>query len=658
MQGSAEAFANDLEFDAEDYDIDTELLDASNFSVKDLLSKCSSPNTFAALIMASYGEGEPTDNAKSFMSAILDDKLEKSAFKSCNYSVFGLGNSQCFPDRYNIVAKQLDDQLKMLGANQVVELGLGDASGDMSGTFEEWKEKMISAATATPPPPSTSASSTTPVTTDTSPSLSPNSSTESPVTHLSSSSSSLASNTSHPDTAVLSPRQLALIPSSRIAFLPTVTSTVQHFLATDEFTSAVSVSFDVSDCQSYATDTGISTSELTKNLQAGDHIGVFAPNSTLMIKRFAANAQISDEQLDFPLNDENQASSATSSRLCDVLKWEVQLSGPVPITTLKILLRWSKAVSAVQSGKYLSGLISDYDNAVRKRGLGIASVLAGVCAPHTSPESASLPITSILKSLPVISPRLYSLTNDPEAVTATGSVTLLSRLLRYRDGTSGTLVSGLCSSYLCEQLKPSDQPLIFFRESNFHLPMQEATPVIMIGGGSGIAPFLSFLESRANSLRRNSKDSLGPAVLYFGCRNTNEYMFRSELQHHLEIGSLSRLVVAFSDSDMDSIATLSASAAVGEEIYQDKCNITDRVNADNQSDLKDLMQHGAYVYVCGGAGNFGLAVRDSVEQLVQVSCDLPEVTTTGRTEGESVSGRDEGVRLLVNQKRYFEDLAD
>lgn len=601
--------------------------------------------------MASYGEGEPTDNSKAFMSAVLGNDLNKSDFESCKYSVFGLGNSQCFPDRYNIVAKQLDARLQALGAKQVVGLGLGDASGDMSGTFEEWKERVLSTATSTP------------TTTDTVDAFAVQNNNETTNT-VSSTSTSNSFIVTHPSTAaavappsgtrapVLSPRQLALIPNSRIAFLPTVTSTTQHFLATDEFTSAVAVTFDVSNCQPYAHPVQggtpsfptISVSELMKELQAGDHIGVFAPNSDVMIRRFAANAHLSDEQLGLPFHDENPA---TSTSLGDVLKWEVQLSGPVPVTSLKILLRWAKAASAIQSSKYLSELIGDYDNKVRKRGLGIASVLAGICAPHSSAEIASLPITSLLKSLPVISPRLYSLTNDPEAASTTKSVTLLSRLLRYRDCASGTLVSGLCSSYLCERLDPSDKPLIFFRESNFHLPDQKMTPVIMIGGGSGIAPFLSFLESRENYLKTHDSKTLGPAVLYFGCRNTNEYMFRAELQHHLNIGSLSRLVVAFSDSGVDNTGIISESA-VGEEIFADKCNITDRVNADTEVHLKSLMQQGAHVYVCGGAGNFGSAVRHSVEQLVQVSMDLPK---------DSLIGRD-GVRLLVNEKRYFEDLAD
>ena len=100
-----------MEFDAEDFNIDTELIDANDCKVDDLISKCSAPNTLAALIMASYGEGEPTDNAKAFFEEI-NSATSKSKFSACNYAIFGLGNSQCFPDRYNIVARKLDERLK------------------------------------------------------------------------------------------------------------------------------------------------------------------------------------------------------------------------------------------------------------------------------------------------------------------------------------------------------------------------------------------------------------------------------------------------------------------------------------------------------------------------------------------------------------------
>ena len=171
---------------------------------------------------------------------------------------------------------------------------------------------------------------------------------------------------------------------------------------------------------------------------------------------------------------------------------------------------------------------------------------------------------------------------------------------------------------------------------------------------------------------REGEQALGPAVLYFGSRNPKEYMFRAELQCHLKTGVLSRLVVAFSGKGIDGDATDEHQSEVDELIKDSfeeneviavkRCNITDLVTSDTDGYLQNLMQQGAYVYVCGGAGHFGRAVRETVEQLVQTSL-REELSAENNVDESSSSGvgtgnRNEGVRLLVNQKRYFEDLAD
>ena len=594
--------------------------------------------------MASYGEGVPTDNAKSFMDSIQKAEKEKQSFKACNYSVFGLGNSQCFPDRYNVVAKKLDRYMKSLGGNQVVELELGDASGEISEAYEIWKEKILSTLKSG----NHGLNNNMP---------SPTRSTSEPGDDIMFGESHNQKETGENDRPTLSSRQMSLIPSDRLALSSVVLSSTEHFLSTDEFTSAKSITFSLSNsnCDIYdptskeSSDKALTLTDYVKNLRAGDHVGVFSPNSSLVIRRFIANMNLPENSLNLSFDNSTTSDNAT---LYDVLKWQVQLSGVVPITTLKILLRWANSLNSAQSALYLSDLISNYDDKVRKRGLGIASVLAGVYVPY-SLQSEPPPLKAVVKSLPIISPRLYSIVNDPE--NSRDYATVLCRLLRYRDTSSGSLVSGLCSSYLCERLGPMDKALIYFRESNFHLPADPGLPIIMICGGSGIAPFLSFLDYRANYIKQNKSSSLGPAVPYYGCRNPNEYMFRSELQQHLRIGSLSDLFVAFSDA-ADDDTNDSADDILFEEACSERCNITDLVNMDSKGSLREYMRSGAHIYVCGGAGRFGGAVRNSVELLAQSS--ISDLVNAMETDHSSSSARGKGVRYLVNNKRYFEDLAD
>ncbi len=139
QSGTAEAFAYEMDFDAQEANIKTEVVDALNFSIKDLAA--TSPVVTAAkdridataFIVACYGEGEPTDNAKKFFRSVEEASAAHTPLNAARYSVFGLVNSQCFRDRYNVVGKGLDMNLKELGGERLVSLGLGDASPALTG---------------------------------------------------------------------------------------------------------------------------------------------------------------------------------------------------------------------------------------------------------------------------------------------------------------------------------------------------------------------------------------------------------------------------------------------------------------------------------------------------------------------------------------------
>ncbi|CAE7469602.1 MTRR [Symbiodinium microadriaticum] len=182
----------------------------------------------------------------------------------------------------------------------------------------------------------------------------------------------------------------------------------------------------------------------------------------------------------------------------------------------------------------------------------------------------------------------------------------------------------------------------------------------MICGGTGIAPFLSFLEERQR-VSEESGDPMGEAVLYYGCRNSTEYMFRTRLTSYLRgpdgrQGVLDRLVVCFSCSselDNNGYTEKLQSSQEGEEVIREVLNITDIVTRQTPL-LVPLMRNHARIYVCGGAGNFGNAVRGSVEALVRKSYSLEEIGVSDKEDSTSHYG----VRHLVAQRRYFEDLAD
>eukprot|EP01031_Cornospumella_fuschlensis_P043003 gene43003-52557_t len=207
QSGTAEAFANELEFDAQEARVKTDLIDALKFSAKDMIPKAGEDHV-TAFIMACYGEGEPTDNAKKFIESLEKvSPTEDKMLQASKFAVFGLGNSQCFRDRYNVVGKALDKRLEALGGHRVLKLGLGDASPaavgseSMSECFAAWKKELLLAVSNMSN--STEVSPTAP---------------KSAETAASSASSPASSNVAALSSDVpiaLSARQQAMVPSNR-----------------------------------------------------------------------------------------------------------------------------------------------------------------------------------------------------------------------------------------------------------------------------------------------------------------------------------------------------------------------------------------------------------------------------------------------------------
>jgi sulfite reductase alpha subunit-like flavoprotein len=519
----------------------------------------------------------------------------------------------------------------------------------------------------------------------------------------------------------LSARQRAMIPAHRTILHSTVSHVTQLFTRTDEYTAAVEVEFDLNRTNSlFATNPAEGRHKpdqtagdddqfyYTAGLQPGDHIGIFAPNSRKVVERFALAAGLTSAELDAqsPNNEEKEQNTT----LRQTLTWQFHLTGVASSTSIKLLQRWLKDQQQPRlplTMKLFSDLEAKYDSLVRDKGLDTPTILDMI--PKL--PGVKLPIPALLKTLPTLNPRLYSITHmvlpseraaataarakacpitavlqnnktivrSPTAADDYTKVTLLCRLLRYRvtKSSANRVVEGVCSSYLTERLTPEDsQVAIFFRESNFHLPNpvlatnnnnnEKPAPVIMIAGGSGLAPFMSFLEERERLLYKTDL-KIGPAVLYFGCRTNEEYMFRDKLvsylgdnndgnnkqQHQLQ-NVLDRLVTSFSshyegESPEDAIVE---PCHPNEIINPKEQHIPDVFKNDRQYFI-DWIREGGHIYVCGGAGQFGKAVREAVNEIVM---EAYQMKPSKDEQGNEIIHP--GIRYLIQSKRYFEDLAD
>ena len=190
-----------------------------------------------------------------------------------------------------------------------------------------------------------------------------------------------------------------------------------------------------------------------------------------------------------------------------------------------------------------------------------------------------------------LTPRMYSISSSqaahPEAVHTT------VRVIKYH--AHGMDREGVCSGHLGDRAPVGGSMPIFLHENNaFRLPEDTEAPVIMIGPGTGVAPFRAFLE------QRQAHGDKGPMWLVFGeQRRVSDFLYEEQFNGMLKDGTLSRLDTAFSRDS-------------AKKVY-----VQDRMR-ENAKELYDWLERGAYFYVCGDASRMAkdveIALLDVIAQ--------------------------------------------
>ncbi|MGN7329990.1 assimilatory sulfite reductase (NADPH) flavoprotein subunit [Bacillus altitudinis] len=229
-------------------------------------------------------------------------------------------------------------------------------------------------------------------------------------------------------------------------------------------------------------------------------------------------------------------------------------------------------------------------------------------------EGTAADFTSILRKIPA---RLYSIAsslkaNDEEVHLTIGAV---------RYDAHGRERQGVCSILCAERLQPGDTlPVYIQHNQNFKLPQDPDAPIIMVGPGTGIAPFRSFMQER------EEMGANGKSWLFFGDQHfVTDFLYQTEWQKWLKDGVLTKMDVAFSrDTE--------------EKVY------VQHQMKKQSTELFEWLEQGAYVYICGDEKHMAHDVHNTLLSIIQ------EEGAMSKEKAESYLAN------LQQQKRYQRDV--
>jgi cytochrome P450/NADPH-cytochrome P450 reductase len=194
--------------------------------------------------------------------------------------------------------------------------------------------------------------------------------------------------------------------------------------------------------------------------------------------------------------------------------------------------------------------------------------------------ACELPFHAFLEMLSLLAPRYYSISSSPSGDAGRCSIT--AAVVAAPASSGRGIYRGVCSNYLAGR-RAGDTVHATVRETKagFRLPDDASVPIVMIGPGTGLAPFRGFLQERAH--RKANGASLGPAMLFFGCRHPEQdYLYADELKAFAADG-ITELHTAFSRAD-------------GPKTY------VQHLVAAQKDRVWSLIEQGAIIYVCGDGG--------------------------------------------------------
>ncbi|XP_045922101.1 methionine synthase reductase isoform X2 [Micropterus dolomieu] len=358
----------------------------------------------------------------------------------------------------------------------------------------------------------------------------------------------------------------------------------------------------------------ISDSSKMTTYQPGDSFEVFCPNRA---------TEVEDMLHRLGLHDHRNHRVHISLRK-DTKKKGAQVPSYMSQNiSLLYLLTWCLEIRSVPKKAFLRALVEHTADSVQKRRLqelcskqGAADYNLYVRDPSLSVlellavfPSCSPPLSLLIEHLPKLQPRPYSAASS--CLRHPGKLHFVFNIVEF-PACSGRPAGrrGLCTSWLFDLINPvlvfpgkaeSSGSLalpkihVSLRPScSFRPPSDLSVPFIMVGPGTGVAPFIGFLQQRENERRENPEATFGETWLFFGCRHRDrDYLFREELESFVSNGTLSHLKVCFSRDEEEEEEEVTKTSAARPRYVQHNLLL----NSQHITDI--LLKQNGYLYVCG-----------------------------------------------------------
>ncbi|XP_053380905.1 NADPH-dependent diflavin oxidoreductase 1-like isoform X2 [Mercenaria mercenaria] len=567
--GTAQDVAEKLSREARRRHFLTKVVALDSYDIADLITE-----KLVVFVCSTTGQGDPPDNMTTFWRFIMRRNLPQDSLGKLSHAVLGLGDSSY--QKFNFVAKKLHKRLLQLGSTSLMNVGLADDSHDLGADavvypwMDNFLQKLLSmyplavGQEVIPshfrPRPRFKV-----IFVDGNDRTSPNGS----ITTNGNIKSGL--DTRVPTWFPAQPFPAKLISNDRVT-------------APDHFQDTRLVRLDI---------TGSNIS-----YDPGDVAVVYPKNMPDTVDDFLSYMNLDPDQ-EFILHQiDPEASLPRIPQPCTIryiVENYYDINCVPRRSFFEMLLyfaeeeREQEKLEEFTSSEGQDELFS-YCNRVRRTLLEVL---------HDFPNaSASIPMEYFFDVIPVLQPRSFSIASSLKA--HPGEIQLLVAVVKYQTRIKAPR-RGVCSTWLAE-LDPALGPHVpvWVKKGTIKFPTDHKTPVIMVGPGTGVAPFRSFIEDRVS-------ENISGSELYFGCRySMKDFYFQSQWKEYKDQGLL-QLHTAFSRDNEDA----------------DRYYVQHAIR-DSREALWNLLKQNACFFIAGNAKNMPDAVRDSVKNVIMQYGHLSE----------------------------------